>query len=400
MLIEIVTIGDEVLAGRTPNTNSYFLSRALGAAGHRVMRQTTLSDTPQLLEKGLREALERADVVIATGGLGPTIDDFTRKVAAQIFDSPFHFDGNVAADLERRFGKNLASLQDQATVPSMAKVLLNRVGTAPGFVFEKEGKRLILLPGVPLEMEPMFQEFVAPALTAEKGHAAEFSFFRLIENEVDPLLRELKGAHPELELGIYPGHGILGVTVKAPSAELLKFARGKIEGAFGAFLFSSPSGKVEEGIHLEMIRRKKTLALAESCTGGMLAERLTALPGASDYFLGSVVAYSNLLKRDILHVSEKTLKGHGAVSRETVGEMLLGIFETTPADFGIAVSGIAGPTGGTEAKPVGTVWGAMGERGGPAHIFTFQARGSRQTIIVTATNILLGTFLEKFLKSS
>ena len=146
-----------------------------------------------------------------------------------------------------------------------------------------------------------------------------------------------------------------------------------------------------------MIAHKKTLALAESCTGGMVAQHLTAIPGALEYFLGSIVTYSNSLKQGLLHVSEKTLKEHGAVSQEAVKEMLSGIFKATPADFGIAVSGIAGPSGGTAAKPVGTVWAAMGERGKSPHVFTFQARGNRQTIILTTTNILLGTFQKHFL---
>ncbi len=398
MSIEIVTIGDEILAGKTPNTNTTFLSKELSLAGHRIARHTTLPDDPQLLEQGLKEALQRSSLVIATGGLGPTIDDHTRTIAAKLFHSPFHYDEAVAADLERRFGKTLASLKDQATIPTKAKLLVNRIGTAPGFYFSSEGKGLVLMPGVPVEMERMFKDQVLPLLsTPEQTHLDMLHFFALIENQVDPLLRELKSAHPELDLGIYPGHGVLTVTLKAPSEKLLRFAREKIEAAFSAYLFSSLTGRVEDVIQQQMIARKKTLALAESCTGGMVAQHLTAIPGASEYFLGSIVSYSNSLKQGLLHVSEKTLKEHGAVSQEAVKEMLSGIFKATPADFGIAVSGIAGPSGGTAAKPVGTVWAAMGERGKSPHVFTFQARGNRQTIILTTTNILLGTFQKQFL---
>lgn len=394
MRIELVTIGDEILNGKTSNTNVYFLSRALSLAGHTIARHTTLPDDPQLLEQGLKEALQRSPLVIATGGLGPTIDDHTRKVAAKLFDSPFHYDESIAEDLRRRFGKTLASLKDQATVPTKAKLLINRVGTAPGFYFSSNGKGLILLPGVPVEMEAMFTEQVQPLLASpEPSLLAVLHFFSLIENQADPLLRELKVAHPELDLGIYPGHGVLTVTIKAPSQKLLHFAQEKLEAAFSAYLYSSPSGKIEEEVHRTMIARGKTLALAESCTGGMMAAHLTAIPGASDYFLGSIVAYSNTLKHTLLHVSEKILKEQGAVSKETVEAMLAGLFTVTAADFGIAVSGIAGPSGGTPAKPVGTVWAAMGERGKPPHVVMLQARGNRQTIILTATNVLFGTFL-------
>ena len=398
MRIEIITIGDEILTGKTANTNVHFLSRELSLAGHTIARHTTLPDDPHLLELGLKEALQRSSFVIATGGLGPTIDDHTRNVAAKLFHSPFHYDESIAADLVRRFGKTLASLKDQATVPTKAQLLTNRVGTAPGFYFSSEGQGLILMPGVPVEMEAMFKEQVLPLLASPTtAHLAVLHFFSLIENQADPLLRELKSAHPELDLGIYPGHGVLTVTIKAPSEKLLRFAREKISSAFSPYLFASASGKIEEEVHRTMILRKKTLALAESCTGGMIAAHLTAIPGASDYFLGSVVAYSNALKQNLLYVSEKTLKEHGAVSKETVQEMLAGLFKVTAADFGIAVSGIAGPSGGTPAKPVGTVWAAMGERGKPPHVFTLQARGNRQIIILTATNVLLGTFLSRVL---
>ena len=208
MSIEIVTIGDEILAGKTPNTNVTFLSKELSLAGHLIGRHTTLPDDPHLLEQGLKEALQRSSLVIATGGLGPTIDDHTRTIAAKLFHSPFHYDEAVAADLERRFGKTLASLKDQATIPTKAKLLVNRVGTAPGFYFSSEGKGLSLMPGVPVEMERMFKDQVLPLLsTPERTHLDMLHFFALIENQVDPLLRELKSAHPELDLGIYPGHG-------------------------------------------------------------------------------------------------------------------------------------------------------------------------------------------------
>jgi nicotinamide-nucleotide amidase len=203
-------------------------------------------------------------------------------------------------------------------------------------------------------------------------------------------LRKLQKTFPTLRVGIYPGYGTLTVLFSAEEKDVVTKAKQHLIDAFATYVYDAPSGKIEEALHLKLIETKKTLAFAESCTGGMLAEKITALPGASDYFIGSIVAYSNHLKREWLAVKEGTLVQHGAVSKEVGCEMLAGMFKITGADYGIAVSGIAGPTGGSAEKPVGTVWAAYGARGEKPETVTFIAPGNRQTIILVAATRLLG----------
>ncbi len=400
MIIELISIGDELLKGATVNTNATFLSRHLQLSGYAVSRQTTLPDQKDCLHNGLKEALERADLVIATGGLGPTLDDKTRQIAAELFDSEFHFDQMVADDIQRRFGKMLVSMEDQATVPSKAKILLNRVGTAPGLLFSERDKTLILLPGVPKEMEAMFLDQVLPLIQKQwpskhKKYSAQLYFCLVYESLLDPHLRRLCEKFPRVEAGIYPSHGTLSVSLHSSDSDQLDQFRKEFTGHFFNYNYHSPSGKIEEAVHAWFVKQRKKLALAESCTGGMISTLITSLSGASDYFLGSFVVYSNEMKEKLLGVSRETLLSKGAVSEEVVREMLNGVFANTDADFAIAVSVIAGPTGGSESKPVGTIWAAIGERGREPDVGIFQAKGNRQTIIHSSSHRLLGALWRK-----
>lgn len=400
MIIELISIGDELLKGITVNTNAAFLSRHLQQNGYAVARQTTLSDQRASLLAGFKEALERADLVVATGGLGPTLDDQTRHVAAELFHSDFHFDQAIADDIARRFSGMNVSMEDQATVPSKAKTLPNRIGTAPGLLFTEKGKTLILLPGVPREMEPMFLDQVLSFVQKQwplydKKFSAQLHFCLVYESHIDPHLRELSKRYPAVEAGIYPSHGVQSVILNSPDKEQLFLFRKELIYHFGDYNYEAPHGKIEEALQAWFVQHKKKLALAESCTGGLISSHLTAIPGASDYYLGSLVVYSNEMKEKVLGVSKETLNTFGAVSPEAVHEMLDGVFKRTDADFAIAVSGIAGPSGGTEQKPVGTIWAAIGERGKAPDIGTFKGKGSRQTIILMTTNYLLSTLWRK-----
>jgi nicotinamide-nucleotide amidase len=297
----------------------------------------------------------------------------------------------VASDLKKRFGESLVSLKDQATIPTSATPLLNQVGTAPGLIFDMGNKHLILLPGVPLEMQKMLIDQVIPYLQKAvlKGsdvYTETVHFCSLTESQLDPLLREFKQSSQDIQIGIYPRPGVVNVCFTAKKKEVLAPLVSKIKHAYPTHFFESKSGNIEEAIHTWMINQKKTLALAESCTGGSIASHLTLLDGASGYFLGSLVVYSNALKQSLLGVSKKTLQSKGAVSPEVVKEMLEGLFSATPADYGIAISGIAGKAGGTPETPIGTIWIAFGERGKPATVFTYLARGSREMIILSAAN--------------
>ncbi len=396
MNIELVTIGDEILSGAILNSNAAFLSKQLMQAGYQVTKMTTLADEPKHLREGLEQAIKRAELVIATGGLGPTLDDHTRDVAVAIFNDDYHFDEKLAADLKKRYGKNLLSLENQAKVPRKAEILSNSVGTAVGLVFRTEKGFLILLPGVPYEMEEMCTKELLPYLAKhlpakEKRHVENVHLCLITESEVDLVLRELKKKAPAVKIGIYPNKGLVSVSFSGEEKQEVMRLADALKTEFKTHVFPSTSGKIEEALHNFLIEKKKTLALAESCTGGKIAAHLTALAGASQYFLGSIVSYSNALKHSLLSVPEKSLKEKGAVSSEVVEEMLKGLFKATHADYGIAVSGVAGPTGGSPEHPVGTIWAAVGERGKTPYLFTFEIKGNRAAVLLGTTHRVLST---------
>ena len=402
MNIELIAIGNEILSGRVVNTNVAFLSEQIALNGWNVQRHITLPDDPKKIEQGIKESIERAAIIIVTGGLGPTCDDLTRNAMASIFNSDFYYDENVAQDLIKRYGKNLLSLEDQATIPSKAVPILNKFGTAPGLIFKNKKSTLFALPGVPHEMEQMFINDVLPYLyklfdKIEKVHTRKLHICLNSESSVDPTLRNLQERYPELDIGIYPSYGILTVVFRSKNLKILESAQHILKEEFDTYVFESSSGLIEEAVHQAMGAKGKKLALAESCTGGSIAARLTSLPGSSDYFLGSVVVYSNEFKHNFLHVSKNTLLEHGGVSRQTVSEMLVGLFKNTTADYGVAVSGIAGPSGGTLEKPIGTIWAAIGERGKEPDVSTFTIKGSRKTIITVASVRLLSFLWRKVL---
>lgn len=400
MKIEVIAIADEILKGMIVNTNSSYISASLASVGLGVTRHTVLSDDPVLLRQGLKEALNRADIVICTGGLGPTLDDVTRSIAAEIFSSDFQFRQEIADDLAQRFGKDLSSLKDQATVPSKANILLNNVGTAPGFVFKEGGKTLILMPGVPKEMYPMFEQQVI-ASVKDLVPKEEFKYTLLLhlcsltENKIDPLLRDLAISFPAVEIGIYPGYGTLSISLRGKDEKEVLHVKKMIEDQFSTYLFTSSSGKIEEAVFSCLKQQNKTLSFAESCTGGLMAHKITSLAGASDFFLGSIVCYSNQMKEDLLKVPRSILESKGAVSEETVIAMAEGLFSITPCDIAISISGIAGPSGGSAEKPVGTVWVAIGFRGEKIHTFQLSLKGVRETIILSATNRVLAALYRK-----
>lgn len=398
MSVEIISIGDEIVRGAYPNTNAAYISRLLSENGWKVLRHSTLPDDEKLLSLGVRESLGRSRIVITTGGLGPTIDDLTRLVIAKLFASDFHYDEKVAAHLISRYGKQLASLENQATIPTKAEPLLNEVGTAPGLIFRNEKNILICLPGVPAEMESMMKNQVVTYLLKQDLHPEKrakeiLHFCALNESAIDKVLREKM--HKDVEVGIYPGTGTVTVCLFAPHSKDIQPLKEALIKEFATHVFYAESGTIEEALKTWMIQHKKTLALAESCTGGKIAAQLTAIPGASNYFLGSLVTYSNSLKQKILHISEKNLNKHGSVSAETVKEMVTHLLQITEADFGIAVSGIAGPTGGTAEKPVGTIWAALMERGHEPIVWKFRANGNRQKIILMTTTRILSALYRK-----
>jgi len=395
MRCALIAIGNELLSGRVVNTNGAFLAKELDQLGFSGTQHSALPDEEKIVQKAVQEALEQVDLVIVTGGLGSTLDDVTKQAVAHLFDVSFQYNAEVKEDLVKRYGERGRLLEGYSLVPEGAQVLLNPVGAAPGLVFHRGNALLILLPGVPHEAQELFKQRVVPYLHRHFGTLAkqfqEAVFFcKLSENVVDPLLRELSREFPQLSFGIYPFHATLRVEIKGRDQREIFLAKQRLVARFSLHVYESVDGTIERAIHQLFIDQKKTLAIAESCTGGKIAERLTSIGGASTYFLGSIVCYSDAMKQNILGVSEATLRAHGAVSREVVQEMLKGLFEKTEADVALAISGIAGPTGGSPSKPIGTIWLAFGERGGKSYSATFQAFGDRYNIIFWGANVALG----------
>lgn len=390
MTIEIVSLGNELLSGRTENTNASWIARQLQKNGFTVSGITTLPDDTDCLRKKLLDMKASRRIIIITGGLGPTLDDVTRGVLADVFKTPLIFHQELENDLIKRFGKSfdkLYSFKDQSTLPKGAIVIPNSIGTASGFILKDHETAMIALPGVPTQMKPMLLDSVVPFLneTIPQTIKEEALFLcQLTEMQVDPYLCELKNEFPSINIGICPSYGVLSIylTGKERGGDL-SAVKEKLEKKFSTHLFSYTSKSIEQAVHIALANKKKSLALAESCTGGSLAARLTAISGASNIFLGSVVSYSDHVKTSVLGVDSITLKECGAVSKEVAVQMVKGVLKVSGADYGLAVTGIAGPDGGSHKKPVGTVWGALGTKEGKVFVGRFQAKGvgSRESVI-------------------
>ena len=398
MTVAVVSIGDEILMGSTINTNAAYISKQLTQLGYKVAKHIVLPDSKEEMKKGIINAFCLYDIVIVTGGLGPTCDDFTRDVLADIFKSKLVRNEEIAKTLKERYGNLPISLEDQCLVIENAAIIPNPSGTASGFKFHQNTKLLFALPGVPFELQQMFQDVLRSL--KEEGPIPEnfiytMNLCNLPESAVDPTLRELEKKYPHIKIGIYASYGLLNVKFEIQAVSAVK-ARQKlapliqtIQQKFGYHLFDAVHGKIDEAIHQIFSNNPWTLSLAESCTGGGIASRLTRYPGSSKYFLGSVVSYSNLLKQELLKVSPKTLEKYGAVSEQTVLEMVTGIQNLTGSTYALAVSGIAGPDGGTPEKPVGTVWGAIIKERHAPKAWKFKAFGNREMIIERSINALL-----------
>jgi len=400
MAVEVVSIGNELLYGFTVNTNASLIGQMLLSHSFAVERVTLLPDDAPSLKAGIKEAMNRSSLIITTGGLGPTGDDLTRDVVAQICDVPLIYNRSVADALTQRFSMPPHLLANQSMMPRGAAVIHNPIGTASGWVLETQGARIIALPGVPSQVEAMLPQ-VIPYLEErcdKTCHVKALYFCQISEDRIDPLLRSLEREYPDVQIGICPSYDTLSIFVCARNIQYLEAIAERIAFPFSSHLFSTTSKMVEVALQEWMIAHQKTLICAESCTGGHLSARLTANSGASAYFLGSIVSYSTLLKQSTLHVSSETLRSCGAVSREVVGEMAQGALDLGGADYALAISGIAGPSGGSRKKPVGTVWGAIGTS---QRIFTgkcfIQGGYTREQIIEHSATFFLAT-LWRYLK--
>ena len=378
MNVEIVNTGSELMLGRVLNTHQQFLCRRLADLGHVVTRQVAIADTGSEIQNAVREALSRADLVITTGGLGPTSDDLTRELIAELLGKKLIENKEVLTHIENFFAKRgrprPAKTSVETFVPEGAIVFLNQFGTAPGLAMKiGNPKWLVMLPGPPRELRPMFDNQIAPLLKREFADEificrtilttgiGESRVQEFLEVDFQPLVKR------GLEIGYCARPGAVDVRLTASGATAEKLvAEGEavVQKILGESIFGHDDEEIENVVVKLLAQKKKTLALAESCTGGLIANRITDVPGASEVFLGGVVSYANAAKEKFLSVRAETLQSHGAVSEAIAREMALGAREKFNSDFAIAVTGIAGPSGGTAEKPVGTVFIALASASG------------------------------------
>jgi nicotinamide-nucleotide amidase len=370
VIAEIVTIGNEVLSGRTLDTNFAFLARLLEESGARVAHHQTVADVPETIAAALQAALKRARVVVATGGLGPTPDDVTRKGVSLALGRPLSLDPAILERLRARWearGGRMpmpANNELQALVPRGAQVLENPVGSAPALLVELEEQGLFVLPGVPAEMEAIARASVAPWVTARSARPVEYLTLRttgIWESVLAERVGDVSAALPGSALAYLPGLSGVDVRVALPAGEgadpagARAAARALLAERIGPYLYAEGEDTLEAVVGRLLEERGYTIAVAESCTGGLLAGRITAVAGSSRYFESGVVCYSNAAKVRLVGVRAALIDEHGAVSESVARALAAGIARKRGTQVGIGVTGIAGPGGGTPEKPVGTV---------------------------------------------
>jgi len=392
MRVEIVTIGYEVLSGRTLDTNFAWLARALEEVSVQVAWHTSTGDDTKTIAEALRRALERADAVVMTGGLGPTPDDVTRKAVATLLRRPLQLDEDVLTAIRergRRLGRKLpASVESQALLPRGAQAWPNPVGTAPGLLMLEGEKPVILLPGVPAEMEALSESFVVPYLKERTGRAVETFTLRTVgafESQLQEKIDQLPTKWPGAALAYLPSYfGVdLRVTVAGGDAEHVHAVKDRayreLKERVAGVLYAEGTESMEEVVGRVLQEKGFKIATAESCTGGLLAKRLTDVPGSSAYFERGFITYSNASKVDQLGVSADDLAAHGAVSAAIAEQMARGATRVAGAQIGVGITGIAGPDGGTKEKPVGTVFIAVVSPDGET-IRPYRFHGSRTVV--------------------
>ena len=367
----IVTIGDEILLGQILDTNSRFIARDLTKLGAETVEMRSVADERNAIVRALNDAYLRADVVIMTGGLGPTKDDLTKKVLAEYFDCPlvenkevYHWLEEMFADIPGRMNKYNVS---QALLPEQCTPLRNLKGTASGMWFEQKNKVLVSLPGVPFEMEYLMHQEVLPRLKEKFTNLLlrfkMITVFDVPESEIALKLAPFEEQLPEgMGLAYLPSEGYvrLRLTAKGSVVEKLEAQYEKLLTALGELPYQpSSEGDSREDLMRRLKNAGVTVASAESCTGGNIAHMITSMPGASNYFLGGVVSYANEVKEQVLGVSKQDLKKYGAVSEPIARQMAQGVRKLLGAQYAVATTGIAGPDGGTKEKPVGTIWVAV-----------------------------------------
>ncbi len=403
MKAEIITVGNELLSGATLDTNSAYLAEKLSEFGNGVTRRPTMRDTVEPIAEAIEEARRRVIFVITTGGLGPTNDDVTKKALARALGKPLVLHEEVLKKVEERFRRRGEKMplvnQNQALLPSGAKWFANDYGTAPGILVEEGEKRLIALPGVPREMRGIFKEEVTPYLRKAFGTASAVVRRRLRTTGIaeSALYEKIQRVIPEgegLHFAFLPSYFGVDLRLEISGQEkeradkLLEEKLAQIRPLLEDFLYAEGEASMEEVVGRLLLEAKKKLATAESCTGGLVAKRITDVPGSSDYFERGVVTYSNEAKHELLSVPQKFLKTVGAVSPEVAERMAKGARKLGGVDLGIGVTGIAGPGGGSAEKPVGLTYIALADRK-KSWVEKFVFSGDREVSRVRASQAAL-----------
>ncbi len=410
MIAELISVGTELLMGQVLNTDAQFMAQKLAPMGVNVYHQVTVGDNPERLKDAVRTALSRADVVILSGGLGPTGDDLTKQTVADLFELPMERDAASEQTLRERF---LAFRREmtpnnlkQADFPKGSIILKNPNGTAPGCIVPKGDKAAILLPGPPSELSPMFENEVMPYLEARSGwklYSRELRIFGMGESTVEHRLQDLMDAQVNPTIAPYAktGEVTLRVTARCGTEEeglaLVQPLINEIKSRIGDVVYST-EGVTLAGVCAKVLEeRNLTLAVAESCTGGLISSTLIDIPGSSTYFMEGAITYSDAAKMRRLGVSSATLRKYGAVSAECAKEMAMGMRKTSGTDYALSTTGIAGPGGATKEKPVGLVYIALSD-GKDVIVKRLQLTGNRSRIrevtVLNALDVLRRSLLE------
>ena len=413
MKVEVITTGTELLLGEIVNTNFTYLAQELNARGFDVLYQTTVGDNPGRLEEVLGIAAERADLVITSGGLGPTRGDITKELVAKYCGAELYMNLEVWNHIHTLLSKRnlcIANNNDkQALVPSGAIVLRNEVGTAPGLLLEHDKTIFVMLPGPPFELKYVCEHELFPYLEKRfvrngiiKSHTLKLK--GIGESNVAELLDSIITQQSNPTIALYARHGdiLIRLTAKADSEAaadaLIAAMQEQVETIVGAYVYGYDEDTLPEVVGRELMNRQKTIAFAESCTGGLVSSLMTDVPGSSVYLKGSVISYTNEVKNQVIHVNKTILDKKGAVSEEVALEMARGVREVIGSNLAVSVTGLAGPGGGTRRKPVGLVYIAVADENGE-ECRKFNFAGARTQIKLRAAMAALGMALDR-LKSN
>ena len=406
MIVEIVTTGSELLLGQIINTNSAYMAAGLNAIGFDVVYQTTVGDNRNRMRSVLEQALSRADIVITSGGLGPTQGDITKEVCAGIFGRKLYLHEESLDRIKAHFQHIQKEMADnnvrQAMIPEGAVVFKNYAGTAPGVALEDNGRLLVNLPGPPSEMKDMFERSLKPYLEEKYGFdsvivSRVLDTFGIGESSLETLIRDLILAqqNPTLALLVRPSGVIIRITAKAPTKqeadELISQMEQEIRARLDKYIYAVDDEDMEDIVGRQLLQRQLTIACAESCTGGLLTSRLTDVSGSSAYVKGAIVSYTNEMKHRELGVSEELLASQGAVCEAVAAAMAEGVALKTGADIGVGITGIAGPGGASDEKPVGLVYIAVAGREGTIvkkNIFTGRRKQIKYKTTQTALDMV------------